>query len=58
MLLFILNVVVSRRLLKTFYETNGILFGVQAFLFYTLLYPLPVGFGTLAGIKTFLLKRQ
>ena len=58
LLLFILNVVVNRRLLKTFYETNGILFGVQAFLFYTLLYPLPVGFGTLAGIKTFLLKRQ
>jgi glycosyltransferase involved in cell wall biosynthesis len=58
LLLFILNVIVSRRLLKAFYETNGILFGVQAFLFYTLLYPLPVGFGTLAGIKTFLLKRQ
>jgi len=58
LLLFILNVIVSRRLLKTFFETNGTLFGVEAFLFYTLLYPLPVGFGTLSGIKTFLLKRQ
>ncbi|MBI5098829.1 MAG: glycosyltransferase family 2 protein [Nitrospirae bacterium] len=56
--LFILNTVVNRRLLKTFYETKGILFGVQAFLFYTLLYPLPVGFGTLAGIITFMLKRS
>jgi glycosyltransferase involved in cell wall biosynthesis len=55
--LFILNIAVNRRLLKSFFETKGVLFGLQAFLFYTLLYPLPVGFGTIAGMKTFLLKR-
>jgi glycosyltransferase involved in cell wall biosynthesis len=55
---FILNMVVNLRLLKAFYETKGILFGVQAFLFYTMLYPLPVGLGTIAGTIKFLLKRQ
>jgi glycosyltransferase involved in cell wall biosynthesis len=54
---FILNIFISRRLLKAFYETKGILFGVQAFLFYTMLYPLPVGLGTIAGTIKFLLKR-
>ena len=56
--ILILNIFISRRLLKTFYETKGILFGVQASLFYTMLYPLPVGLGTIAGTIKFLLKRQ
>lgn len=54
---FILNIFISRRLLKAFSETKGILFGVQAFLFYTMFYPLPVGLGTIAGTIKFLLKR-
>jgi glycosyltransferase involved in cell wall biosynthesis len=48
-----LNVFVSRRLLKTFYDTKGILFGLKAFLFYTLMYPFPVGMGTVAGMMEY-----
>lgn len=51
--IFILNILISRRLLKSFYETNGVLFGVRAFLFYTMLYPLPVGSGTIAGVMEY-----
>ncbi len=57
LILSMLNIVVNRRLLKIFFETKGILFGMQAFLFYTMLYPLPVGSGTIAGIINFFLKR-
>ncbi len=51
--ILILNIFISRRLLKTFHETKGVLFGVQAFLFYTMLYPLPVGSGTIAGVMEY-----
>ncbi|MBI4848141.1 MAG: glycosyltransferase [Nitrospirae bacterium] len=49
LLIFILNAFISRRLLKAFFETGGILFAVQAFIYYSMLYPLPVGTGAIAG---------
>jgi len=54
--LFILNFIVSRRLFKAFYKTKGSLFAVPAFLYYLLLYPLPVGMGAVAAIINSLLK--
>jgi GT2 family glycosyltransferase len=54
--IFFINTLVSRRLLRAFYETKGILFMFQAFLYYTILYPLPVGIGSIVGILKYLLK--
>jgi len=54
-LFFIFNVLTSRLLLKAYYETGGILFALLAFMYYTMLYPLPVGTGIIAGtVKYFL----
>ena len=44
---FMFNIFINRRLLKAFYETGGILFGVKAFIYYTMLYPVPIFIGTL-----------
>lgn len=58
-LFFTLNTVLNRGLLQTFYETDGVLFAVPAFLHYTFLYPIPVGAGTVAGmIEYFISKRR
>lgn len=56
-LIFIFNIFISRRFLKVLYETGGMLFTVPASLYYTMLYPLPVGIGVLAGTINFLLKK-
>ncbi|MDH4028559.1 MAG: glycosyltransferase [Nitrospirota bacterium] len=50
----LLNVFINRRFLKAFYETGGIVFALLASLYYTLLYPLPVGLGSLAGTVRYL----
>lgn len=47
---FTVNIVISRGLLRAFCETGGISFAAQAFLYYVLVYPLPVGLGSLSGM--------
>ena len=45
-----LNLLMSRRLLRAYFEAHGILFGCLASVYYTLVYPLPVGAGALVGM--------
>ncbi len=49
-LILFFNTFISRRLLRAFVETKGIVFAGMATLYYTMLYPIPVGFGTLTGV--------
>ncbi|MBI5408702.1 MAG: glycosyltransferase [Nitrospirae bacterium] len=49
-LLFLLNAYISRGLIKAFYETKGGLFAGLSFMYFSLLYPLPVGMGALSGV--------
>ncbi len=46
----IMNVFVSRGLLKAFYEANGILFAGLASSYYIVVYPLSVGTGSVLGV--------
>jgi glycosyltransferase involved in cell wall biosynthesis len=55
-LIYVFNVYLSRRLLRAFYETGGALFAVPAFIYYSLVYPLPVGTGTLSGIVGYFIR--
>ncbi|NNG12872.1 MAG: glycosyltransferase [Halobacteria archaeon] len=48
------NVVLNRRLIKTFYTANGPLFALGAALYYLGVYPLAVGVGAIAGAIDFL----
>ncbi|RJQ23165.1 MAG: glycosyltransferase [Nitrospiraceae bacterium] len=48
--LLALNAFVSRRLLKAFNETGGVLFAMPAFMYYSIIYPVPVGLGAVAGM--------
>lgn len=57
-LIFVFNSFVSRRLLRAFYETKGVLFTVLAFIYYTMLYPFSVGTGVIAGMVKYLLKNK
>ncbi len=50
MFVLIINVFINRRLFRAFFETKGVLFGAQAVLYYTALYPLPVCAGTAAAV--------
>jgi len=54
---FLFNIFINRRLFKAFHETGGIIFGGPAFLYYTLMYPIPIGIGTLTGFVKYLSKR-
>ncbi len=47
---YFVNIMINRRFLKLFHETEGISFAVPALLYYTLLYPVPIGAGSLKGI--------
>ena len=50
-----INLLTSRRLLRTFYRAGGSVFFIAAALYYLLLYPLPVGAGAMLGtIKNFI----
>jgi glycosyltransferase involved in cell wall biosynthesis len=51
--IFILNLFVSRGLVKTFHETGGIIFAGLASIYYTLFYSLSVGTGTVAGMAKY-----
>lgn len=56
-LLCAVNVFINRKQLKAFFETKGIVFASLATLYYTMLYPLPVGIGTMTGIIKVLFNR-
>ena len=46
---FLFNIGVNRRLFRAFYDAGGGLFACLASLYYTLVYPFPVGLGTIKG---------
>jgi len=49
-LILFLNLWVNRGLLKAFYNIKGLLFSILATLYYTILYPLSVGTGSISGV--------
>lgn len=53
--LFLFNLLISRRLLFSFYRTKGVVYAVLATLYYTLGYPLPIVMGAVTGMLRFLL---
>lgn len=53
-LLLILNLLSSRRLIAAFYRAKGFLFALGATMYYTMLYPLAVGTGALAGAISYM----
>lgn len=56
-LIFALNIISSRGMLRAFHRANGINFAVLSLLYWTVLYPLPVGMGGLSGLIGYILKR-
>ncbi len=56
-LVFLSNIFINRRLLKAFYETKDTLFAGLASMYYTMLYPLSVGTGVIAGMVKYLSRR-
>lgn len=56
-LIFLLNIFVSRNLIKTFFDTKGIFFGISALAYYTIVYSFSVGIGAFSGIVAYLLGR-
>jgi len=52
--IIIVNVILSRRLIRAFLKAKGKIFAIFAFLYYSLLYPLPVGLGTAAGMLKYI----
>ncbi|MEC4686235.1 MAG: glycosyltransferase family 2 protein [Nitrospirota bacterium] len=58
-LIFAVNIFVNRRLIRAFHKTKGLFFAFLATLYYTLLYPLAVGTGGIAGLmKHYLSKKK
>lgn len=49
-LFLMLSFFLNRRLFKAFRETGGIIFAGQAFIYYTMLYPVPIAIGTCKGL--------
>ncbi len=47
---FSINLIVSRRLVASFYRSGGMAFALRAVLYYVFLYPLPVGTGSAVGV--------
>jgi len=47
---YAVNLAASRGLIKAFYRAKGLSFAIIAALYYTLIYPLPVGAGAVSGI--------
>lgn len=47
---FVFNIFINRKLLKVFYESGGVLFGVNACIYYTMIYPVPIFIGTLRAV--------
>jgi len=57
-LIFAANIFINRRLIRAFYKTKGVLFAFLATLYYTLLYPLAVGTGGIAGLMKYYLSNK
>ena len=51
-----LNTVINRGLLRAFWKTGGAVFAFSAYAYYTMLYPLAVGAGSIAGMMRYLSK--
>lgn len=51
--IIIFNIFINRKLIKAFYEANGIYFAFLAFLYYSMIYPFGVIAGALAGIMKY-----
>jgi glycosyltransferase involved in cell wall biosynthesis len=51
---FMCNVFINRSLLMEFFKTGGFSFGGRAFIYYTMLYPVPIGMGTITGLVKYL----
>ena len=47
---FSLNAYINRGLIKAFHRTKGMLFAVKAFLYYSVIYPIPIGAATIAAM--------
>ncbi|MBI4698721.1 MAG: glycosyltransferase family 2 protein [Nitrospirae bacterium] len=56
--IFALNAFISRKLLRAFHETKGTEFAFRAFLYYSVIYPVPVGMGACAGLIDYLFKKE
>jgi len=56
-LLTSINLLLSRGLLKAFYVANGPVSGIGSILYYLLVYPIPIGIGSLAGLAGFMRSR-
>ena len=54
LLIYAVNLVVSRGLIKAFYKAKGLSFVISATLYYTLIYHLPVGAGAISGIVKYI----
>jgi len=53
-LIYAVNLAVSRGLIRAFYKAKGSVFAIFATLYYTLIYPLPVGAGAISGIVKYI----
>jgi glycosyltransferase involved in cell wall biosynthesis len=47
---FLLNAYINRGLIKAFQRTKGALFAIKAFLYYSMIYPLPIGVATITAM--------
>ncbi|GBD97223.1 MAG TPA: glycosyltransferase family 2 protein [Nitrospirae bacterium] len=56
--IFLFSAFIGRKLLKAFFEARGALFAGLAFAYYIMIYPVPVGLGTITGMLNFLVKKQ
>jgi glycosyltransferase involved in cell wall biosynthesis len=52
--IIVVNAFLSRKLIRAFLKAKGNVFAFFAFLYYALLYPLPVGLGTAAGMMKYI----
>jgi glycosyltransferase involved in cell wall biosynthesis len=52
LLITLCNLFISRKMFDAFYRAKGIAFAGAATLFYLIVYPLPIGAGTVAGIMS------
>jgi glycosyltransferase involved in cell wall biosynthesis len=56
-LLFGVNIFSSRGMLGAFFRARGVAFGISALLYWTILYPIPVGLGGVAGLTGHIFKK-
>ncbi|MEW6600475.1 MAG: glycosyltransferase [Nitrospirota bacterium] len=54
---FMFNLHINRILLRAFHETGGFIFGVKAFVYYTMVYPVPIAIGTFGAVIKYMSNR-